>query len=198
MPPKEQATLDSTGSPEEQTSSTVSGPYGLIATFQTPSMLYAAAQKVRDAGFCNWDVFSPFPIHGMDQAMGLKRSKVPVFTFWGGITGFFLGMLMSWYMGEVDYPLIVGGKPFFSPIFTFPIAYELTILLAAFGTLFGMFWLNRLPQHYHSAFNYKAFSGTSDNAFMLLIEKEDPQFDSRKTRAFLEKIGGNTIEEVAE
>lgn len=174
------------------------GSYGLIATFKTPSALYAAAKRVRAAGFCKWDVFSPFPIHGMDQAMGLRRSKVPVFTFLGGATGLCLGMLMSWYMGEIDYPLIVGGKPFFSPIFTFPIAYELTILLAAFGTLFGMFWLNRLPQHYHSVFNFRKFSRTSDDAFMLVIERADSQFDDMGTRAFLEKIGGRDISEVTE
>mgnify|MGYP002082445865 CR=1 FL=1 len=91
--------------------------YGLIAEFKTVSGVMDAAAKIRDEGFTQWDVLTPFPIHGLDAAMGLKRSKVPFFTFFGGLTGMTLGVLMVWYMNAYDYPLIVGGKPFFSPIF---------------------------------------------------------------------------------
>ena len=171
--------------------------HGIIATFDTASDIYEAAAQVRDAGFKKWDVFTPFPVHGMDKAMGLKRSKVPIFAFIGGVCGFSIGMFLSWFMGEFDYPLIVGGKPFFSPIFTFPVAYELTILLAVFGTLSGMFILNRLPRPYHAAFNFEKFAKTSDDTFMLVIESEDPQFDPEKTKAFLQDIGGSEITEVS-
>jgi hypothetical protein len=123
--------------------------YGLIAAFDTTADVMRAAVKVRDAGYQNWDVITPFPVHGMDGAMGLKRSRVPRFTLAGGIIGFTTGMLMVVYMNMVDYPLIVGGKPLFSPIFAFPVAYELTILFSAFGAIIGMFLLNRLPMHYH-------------------------------------------------
>lgn len=172
--------------------------HGIMATFETASAIHHAAVRVRDAGFKKWDVFTPFPVHGMDQAMGLKRSKVPFFGFVGGVCGFFIGMFLSWFMGEFDYPLIVGGKPFFSPIFTFPVAYELTILLSAFGTLAGMFILNRLPQPYHSVFNFEKFAKTSDDTFMLVIESKDPQFDPEATKAFLQEIGGSEITEVKE
>src|SRR5262245_30841710 len=100
--------------------------YGLIAEFKTVTAVYHAAEKIRDAGFRNWDVLSPFPIHGIDQAMGIKRSKVPRFTLTGGILGCLSGVLLVWYMNAYDYPLTVGGKPFFSFIFPFPVFYELT------------------------------------------------------------------------
>lgn len=166
---------------------------GMIAAFDSAPELYQAAHAIRNAGFQRWDTFTPFPMHGMDKAMGLKRSRVPVFTFCGGLIGFSTGMFLSWYMGEVDYPLIVGGKPFFSPIFTFPIAYELMILLAAFGTLIGMFLLNLLPQPYHPIFNFKSFDRASDDAFLLFIEGTDPLFDREATRSFLEKRGGRDV-----
>lgn len=170
--------------------------YGIIASFKDTPDLYHAAEKVRDAGFKNWDTYSSFPVHGMPEAQGQPRSKVPVFTFLGGITGFTIGTLMVWYMNAFDYPLIVGGMPFFSPVFPFPIMYELTILLAAFGTLGGMFITNLLPQHYNPLFNSSKFLEVSGDRLCIAIEARDSQFDRDKTRAFLESIGGFDIEEV--
>jgi len=112
-------------------------PLGLLAQFENAADIIHAAIAVRDAGFRKWDVFTPFPIHGMDDAMALTSSKVGYFTFAGGITGFFTGMTMIWFMNKFDYPLVVGGKPLFTPLYAFPVSYELTILLSAFGTLFG-------------------------------------------------------------
>lgn len=176
----------------------MSKPYGIIALFDSAHDVYHAAEMTRDAGFSQWDALTPCPVHGMDKAMGIKRSKVPVFTFIGGFIGFFSGMGLAWYTGSYDYPLIVGGKPFFSPIFPFPIAYELTILLAAFGTLAGMFITNRLPMHYHPVMNYEKFSACLDDKFAIVIESADPKFDSEKTRAFLASLGGHSIELVSE
>src|SRR6185369_491434 len=90
-------------------------PYGMIAEFRTAASVLHAAEKVRNAGFRKWDVFTPFPVHGMDRAMGLKNSKVGWFAFLGGVTGYTTGMLMIWWMNAVDYPIVVGGKPMFSP-----------------------------------------------------------------------------------
>ena len=112
--------------------------YGLSATFNSAKDLYDAAGKIRSEGYTNWECYTPIPVHGLDAQMGVGRSKVPLFTLAGGITGFFTGMLIVWYMNSFDYPLIVGGKPYFSPIYPFPVFYELTILFAAFGTLFQM------------------------------------------------------------
>ena len=119
-------------------------PYGLIATFKTAPDLYHAAEQVRDAGYRQWDCITPFPVHGLDKAMGLRRSIVPRISLAGGITGFCTGMSLIWWTGAWNYPLIVGGKPFFSPMFAFPVSYELTILFTAFATIIGMFVVNGL------------------------------------------------------
>jgi hypothetical protein len=171
-------------------------PYGLAATFETPADLMAAAEKVRDAGYSNWDCITPFPVHGLDAAMGLGRSHVPKFTFVMGATGFTLGLLMVWFMNKYDYPLIVGGKPYFSPIFPFPVAYELTILLGAFGTIGGMFLLNRLPMHYHPVLKTNKIIRALDDQFLIVIETRDPKFDAKGTRDLLAKLGGRDIEEL--
>ena len=121
--------------------------HGLIGQFETPAAALHAAERVRDAGYRHWDVITPFPIHGMDAAMGLKRSVVGRFSLIGGITGFTCGMLGIFGMNGWDYKLIVGGKPLFSPVFAFPVSYELTILIASFSTALGMFLLNNLPLH---------------------------------------------------
>jgi hypothetical protein len=168
-------------------------PYGILALFDNAPAIYEAARQVREAGYTRWDVITPFPVHGLDGAMGLKRSKVPVFTFCGGFIGFWTGMFIAWYMGAYDYPLIVGGKPFFSPIFPFPVAYELTILLAAFGTLGGMFITNRLPMHYHPVMNYDNYRHLTDDKFAVVIESEDSLFQEAETRAFLEQLNPEEV-----
>ena len=118
-----------------------SRPYGVIAEFDTPAAVLHAAEKVRDAGYRRWDVFTPFAVHGMDKAMGLKNSRVGWFSFLGGVTGYTTGMVMIWWMNGFDYALPVGGKPLFSPFAAFPPSYELTILFGSFGALLGMLFL---------------------------------------------------------
>ncbi len=167
--------------------------HGYLAAFDTPADIMHAAEQVRDAGFQRWDVHTPFPVHGMDSAMGLKRSRVQSVTLLGGITGFTVGMSMVWFMNAFDYPLIVGGKPLFSPLFAFPVAYELTILFAAFGTLGGMFLFNRLPMHYHPVMKAVTWPRATDDRFFIAIDAEDPQFDADRTREFLQEIGGKDI-----
>jgi hypothetical protein len=103
-------------------------PHALLAEFGTAADIFEAAIQCRDAGFSKWDVYTPFPIHGMDEAMGLRKSPVGWFTFCGGFTGFFTGMTMIWYMNKFDYPLVVGGKPLFTPLYAFPVSYELTMI----------------------------------------------------------------------
>ena len=164
--------------------------YGLIAEFKTVLNVLDAAKRIRDEGFTNWDVLTPFPIHGLDGAMGLKRSKVPYFTFFGGLAGMITAVVMVWYMNAYDYPLVVGGKPFFSPIFPFPVFYELTILLAAFGTFFGMFIVNKLPMHHHPVFEHEGFSRVTDDHFWIVIESVDPKFEQERTKKLLEELGG--------
>ena len=173
-------------------------PYGLIAAFDTTPALFRACVQVRDAGYTQWDTTTPFPVHGLDAAMGMRRSKVPRFSLVGGIVGFITGMSMIWFVGSYDYPLIVGGKPYFSPMFAFPVAYELTILFTAFATIGGMFILNKLPMHYHPLLKAPQFVRAMDDRFYVVIETADPKFNAVQTRVLLEKAGGKDITELEE
>jgi hypothetical protein len=170
--------------------------YGLIATFDSAPAIYNAAKQVRDAGYRNWDCITPFPIHGLDSAMGVRRSIVPRISLAGGITGFCTGMTLIWWTDAWQYPLVVGGKPYFSPMFAFPVSYELTILFTAFATLFGMFIVNGLPMHYHPVLKYEQIHRGLDDTFFIVIEARDARFNLANTRALLEKAGGRNITEL--
>ncbi len=168
--------------------------YGIIAEFETPAAIMHAAEKVRDSGFRKWDVFTPFPVHGMDKAMGLKNSRVG----WFSCTGYTCGMLMIWWMNAVDYPIVIGGKPMFSPFSAFPPSYELTILLGSFGSLLGMLFLNRLPRLHHPLLKHRRFALASHDRFFLVIETCDPKYSETETRKLLEGAGSKHIELVEE
>jgi len=170
--------------------------WGIIASFENARDITHACESIHREGYRKFDSYAPFAVHGLDKASGLKRSKVPIFTLIGGITGFLLGNLIVWYMNGYDYPLIVGGKPYFSPVYPFPVTYELTILLASFGTLAGMFIMNLLPLYHHPVFNHPEFESVTDDRFFVAIEKDDPKFNMEETYAFLEKLGATTVDTV--
>ena len=173
-------------------------PYGLLAEFDTPADIMHAAEKIRDKGFTRWDVYTPFPVHGMDAAMGMGNSKVGWFAFLGGVTGYTTGMLMIWYMNAHDYPIIIGGKPLFSPFFAFPPSYELTILLGAFGAIIGMMVLNRLPRWHSPLFKNRRFAKVTHDKFFLVVETSDPKYSESEIRKMLEAAGSKHIELVEE
>ncbi|REJ79406.1 MAG: DUF3341 domain-containing protein [Acidobacteria bacterium] len=167
--------------------------YGLMAEFDTTTEIVAAAEKVRDAGYTKTDAYSPFPIHEMDEALGIKRSILSYLVFGGGITGLLLGLALQYYTHVIDYPIIVGGRPHFSlPAFV-PPAYELTILLASFTAVFGMLLLNGLPKPYHPVFNVPRFNLASREKFFLVIESADPKFDFPETKDFMESLGAQEV-----
>lgn len=171
---------------------------GYLVEFETPDALLAAAEKVRDDGWSKWDTFTPFPIHGMDAAMGIKATKLPLFVFGGGATGFLAGMGLQWWTNAVDYPFIISGKPLFGLPAAIPVVFELTILLAAFGAFFGMIVFNRLPMFYHPVFQSVRFTRVTDDRFFLAVDAEDARFDETGTRDFLETLGGSHVEVVDE
>jgi hypothetical protein len=175
-----------------------SQPYGIIAEFENPADTMHAAEKVRDLGFRKWDVFTPFPVHGMDRAMGLKNSTVGWFSFIGGVTGYTCGMLMIWYMNTFDYPILIGGKPMFSPFSAFPPSYELTILFGSFGSLLGMLFLNRLPRLHHPLLKNRRFALATHDRFFVVIETSDPKYSETETRKLFESLGSRHIEVVEE
>jgi hypothetical protein len=169
--------------------------YGLAAEFHTPAEVYHAAEKVRDAGYKRWDVYTPFPVHGLDKAMGLGKSWLSAPVLIGGITGFVTAVLLCSIPSFGIYPLIVHGKPFDWRTFPafFPIFFELTVLFSAFTTVFALLVMNRLPQWYHPMFNWERFKRVTDDGFFIAIESRDPKFSEAKTRQFLEEIGGEHV-----
>jgi Protein of unknown function (DUF3341) len=172
--------------------------YAIMAEFDNPADILHAAQKVREDGYRYWDVFTPFPIHGMDRAMGISNSKVGWFSFIGGCLGYTTGMLMIWFMNDVDYPIVIGGKPMFSPFAAFPPSYELTILFGSFGALLGMLFLNRLPRLHHPLLKNGRFALATRDRFFVVIESSDPKYSEAETRRLLETIGSKHIELVEE
>lgn len=172
------------------------GPYALVAEFETPEQLLAAAEAARHAGYRKMDAYSPFPIHGLSDAIGFSDQKVPWIVFAGGLTGAFAGYSLQWYTSVVDYPLNVGGKPLNSLPAFIPITFEATVLFAALGAVFGMLALNGLPRPYHSIFNTPGFERASQDRFFLAIESKDPHFSLTDTREFLRGLSPVAVSEV--
>jgi hypothetical protein len=170
--------------------------YSVLAEFNSPAELLHAAEKVRDAGYRKFDCHSPFPVHGMDAAMGLKRSKVGYIAGICGLCGGCFAMWLQWWTSTVDYPLVISGKPFFSFPAYIIVTFGLTILFAALGAVIGMLHLNRLPMWFHGLFYSENFKRFSDDAFFVSIDADDSRFDVDQARALLESIGGRNIEVV--
>lgn len=168
--------------------------YGLLAEFSDPGALLHAAEAVREEGYRHFDTHSPFPIHGMDEAMGLGNSKVGYFTFLGGVTGLATAYLLQWWTAAVDYPLNISGKPFFAVEPSVPIMFELTVLFASFGAVAGMLALNGLPRPYNPLFYSERFEGATDDRFFLHVAASDEQFDAEDTAQTLRELGALHIE----
>jgi hypothetical protein len=172
--------------------------YGIMAEFDTATELVDAARQVRDAGYTKTDAFSPFPLHEIDEALGIKRSVLPYLIFCGGITGLLTGLGLQYFVHVLEWPIIVGGRPHFSLPSFIPPAYELTILFAAFVAVFGMLFLNGLPSPYHPVFNVPRFALATREKFFLIIESEDPEYDYEKTRNFMETLDAQEVFDVEE
>lgn len=169
--------------------------YGLGAEFDSAAALMTAAEKIRDAGFRRWDVHTPFPVHGMDAAMGLGKSWLSIPVLIGGTVGLLTAVLLTLIPSAVLYPVIVHGKPYgwlTVPAF-FPIFFELTVLFASFAAVFALMAMNQLPRWYHPVFNWERFKRASDDGFFAVIEARDPKFSENKTRELLERIGGKHV-----
>ncbi|MBE0642473.1 MAG: DUF3341 domain-containing protein [Bacteroidetes bacterium] len=168
--------------------------HALIAAFEHPGALLDAAVRVREAGYTHYDCHSPFPIHGMDDAMGLKRSPVGFIAGGMAALGATIGFSLQTWVTTSAYPLVISGKPMFSWQAYIIITFALFVLFGAFGAVFGMFGLNRLPRLHHPIFHSELLAKASDDGFLISIEASDARFNEEETRAFLASIGGTHIE----
>lgn len=169
-------------------------PVLMLAEYDNPTACVRAAEKLRDAGYKHFDAHTPFPIHGMDKAMGLKDSRLGWIVFAMGLTGFSTACFIIWYMNAYDYALIVGGKPALSFPSMVPVCFELTVLFSAFGAVFGMLGLNKLPRHHHPLFESDRFRAATDDKFFLSVEYADPKFDAERTKELLSSAHPTHIE----
>lgn len=180
--------------------------YGLMAEFTTPADIVHAAEKVRDAGFKWWDCHTPFPVHGLDKAMGVRPTILPVIVFFCGMTGTCLALAMQiltnatgidlsafWLHG---YPFMISGKPLISLPAFIPVTFELTVLLSALGTVLFLLLLNGLPRLYHPLFKSVRFARATDDRFFVVIEARDPKFSPTRTEEFLKSLHPVSIEAV--
>lgn len=170
--------------------------FGVLAEFTSPEALVNAAREVAEAGYTRWDCHAPFPVHGLDAAMKIRRTFLPWLVLGGGLTGFIVGLGVQLWMNGVDYPLIISGKPLFSVPANIPITFELTVLLSAFGAFFGMLVLNNLPMHSHPLHANERFRRATSDRFFISIEARDPKFSADDTATFLAALGAQSVEVV--
>jgi hypothetical protein len=168
--------------------------YGVLAQFASPKDLYHACEKVRDAGFTRWDAHTPFPVHGLDKAMGLGRSRLPFVTLVCGLSGAIGGFTLQLWANGYAYPLLVSGKPILNWQPYMPVTFELGVLLAAISTVVGMLAFNELPMLFHPLFGSHAFERVTDDGFFISIESWDPKFNAIETERLLKQLGATHVE----
>jgi hypothetical protein len=171
--------------------------YGVVAEFDRAEALVRAGHRVHhEHGYKKLDALSPFPIYGIDEAIGVPRSKLGYIVLAAGLFGLANAILLVWYTSAIDYPLVIGGKPLFAWEFSIPPLFETTVLLSSFGAFLGMLALNGLPRFYHPTFNYRNFARVTDDRFLLVVEASDPKFDLHATPHLLRSLGAVNTEVV--
>jgi hypothetical protein len=170
--------------------------FGLLAEFDSPEGLVAAGERAYADGYRRLDAYTPFPVHGLAEAIGFRTNRLPLLVLVAGIVGAGAGFFSQYYAAVIDYPLNVGGRPLNSWPAFIPITFEVTILAAAATAVLGMLALNGLPQPYHPVFNAPRFALATRDRFFLCIEATDPRFDSEATRKFLEGLGAKEVTDV--
>lgn len=173
-------------------------PYAVASTFLSTTDLLDAIRAVRKKGYRKLDAHTPFPVHGIDEAMGEKRSKLGFVIAGCGIAGIAIAQGLQYWTSAVDYPLIIGGKPFYAVEWSIPITFELMVLLAAFAAVFGMLAFNGLPRFNHPVFNYSNYNRATDDGFILVVERDGNHFEPKAIVELLNELGGENTEIVHE
>ena len=184
-----EAVLSRLGLPGHESGAAQQQVYGVIGEFATPEDLLRAIRTARAAGYTQMEAYSPFPIHGVDEALGAPRSPLGRIVIVFALLGLSAAVLLQWWTGAVDYKLIIAGKPLFAFEPSVPIMFELSVLLSAFATVLGLFHLTRLPTYYHPLFNFSRHAAASNDRFLLAIEARDPRFRAEEAKLFLDSCG---------
>jgi hypothetical protein len=172
--------------------------YAAMAEFETPEALLEAGNAMRQRGYTRLDALTPFAVHGIEDALGMGRSKLGYICITAGALGVLTAVTLQWWVGSINYPLIIGGKPLFAIWPSIPVTFELMVLFASFGAVLGMLALNKLPSLYHPAFNYSRARRATDDRFILVVDAGDPLFSAETVRRDLESVGGQHVELVEE
>jgi hypothetical protein len=172
--------------------------YGVMGEFSTPEELIHAVEKVREAGYRRVNAYSPFPVEGLSEALGLKRNMVPLICLIGGLTGGLGGFFFQYWVAVIAYPLNIAGRPLNSWPAFIPVTFELTILGAALSAVLGMLALNELPQPHHPVFNVPRFTHASSDRFFVCIEAKDPKFHIAESARLLQELHAHHITEVSD
>jgi hypothetical protein len=167
--------------------------YGMMAEFETAQALLSATEKTTAAGYTKTDAFSPFPIHGLFDALRIREKKVAPIILTFGLIGLAAGAGLEYWTQVIAYPMNIAGRPHWAWVAYIRPAFETTILFAAFSAVIGMFALNGLPQPYHPVFNVPQFARASQDRFFLLVEATDPKFDAEGTKAFLASLNPKEV-----
>ena len=172
------------------------GLYGLTAEFESPTALVQAVRQAREAGYTCMDAYTPFPVEGLPEALGFRKTKVPMLILIGGITGALSGYALQYYCAVISYPINIGGRPLNSWPSWIPVTFELTVLFASLTAVFGLLALCGLPMPYHPLFHVPRFSRATRDSFFLCIESKDPRFDRAATSDFLKGLNPREVSEV--
>jgi len=170
--------------------------YAVIGEFAEPEELVEAGRRIRGMGYTKIDAMSPFPVHGIDEAIGVPYSKIGWIAVCGAIAGITTAQVLIYYVGKIDYPLIIGGKPLFDFTYSIPPTFELAVLFTAITTFLCTWGLSGLPRLYHPSMNYRSAHRASDDRFLLVVEADDPKFDAQKTAQDMRSVGANDVEVV--
>jgi hypothetical protein len=170
--------------------------YGVIGEFAEPEELVKAGRTIRGMGYTKIDAMSPFPVHGIDEAIGVPYSKIGWIAVCGAIAGITTAQVLIYYVGKIDYPLIIGGKPLFDFTYSIPPTFELAVLFTAITTFLCTWGLSGLPRLYHPSMNYRSAHRASDDRFLLVVEANDPKFDAQKTAQDMRSTGAHDVEVV--
>lgn len=171
--------------------------YSITALFNTPDEISKAAEVITNEGFKKFDVNTPYPVHGLSSKMKLKPSPLGYFALALGLSGAAIALLFMYWTMSIDYPMIIGGKPFFALPAFIPVTFEVTVLLASVGTVLVMlFFFFKLPNNSHPLHDTEYMKKVSNDKFGISIEAKDPNFDAEKIKQLFASLKAEKIEEI--